>query len=499
MNYTIGSMKKKIISLIVWVLLFCVLLEAAQQFTFYKDLPQMDSSLSLYNLEKNSIDVIFAGSSHVFAGINPMVLWNEHGIISHNASTSVQPVWATWSIINDQIETQSPELIVLEAYCFAWNCDYSEDVTASHRLYDPMHTSPRKISEILSWKDAPNKQELIFPIIKNHQRLLQNAMTSLDFTYPFSDFQSIMKGYRIEFRASQNEPLPEPTDDEEAIEANCENYLLKIIQSCKEKDIPLLIIMTPGESDTQTQKRYNYIQSLAADNDVDCIDFNEHIAELGIDPAKDYMDNEPNNSHLNVYGAEKLSKWLGNYLASNYELTDHSQDSEYKDEWDRAFYHYENRRDLPQTTDLTEYIQRLGDPDLRSVIVAGYQNAYTLPYEAAEKLTSYGFTRDLSQPETAGFAAVIDEGKAVMQSYSGNLDIKSWYRFPGNYFYITVEDQTREKGKVAISVKLNDHLQAEFNGQLNILVYERETGKLVDKVTFDPADDFKMLPREEGE
>ena len=39
-----------------------------------------------YEQEKNSIDVIFYGSSHVYSDINPAVLWREAGVASFQSA-----------------------------------------------------------------------------------------------------------------------------------------------------------------------------------------------------------------------------------------------------------------------------------------------------------------------------------------------------------------------------------------------------------------------------
>ena len=69
------------------------------------------------------VDVLFLGSSHVFETYNTSVLWDEYGIASYVLGGSVQPMWNTYFYMKEALKTQTPELIVLDAYC----CEYREE------------------------------------------------------------------------------------------------------------------------------------------------------------------------------------------------------------------------------------------------------------------------------------------------------------------------------------------------------------------------------------
>ena len=43
-----------------------------------------------YELEPNSLDVVFIGSSNVHCNINPNVIWNQYGITSYDFSCDMQ-------------------------------------------------------------------------------------------------------------------------------------------------------------------------------------------------------------------------------------------------------------------------------------------------------------------------------------------------------------------------------------------------------------------------
>ena len=47
--------------------------------------------------------------------------------------------------------------------------------------------------------------------------------------------------------------------------------------------------------------------------------------------------------HMNVLGAEKISKCLGNYLKSQYQLPNHREDANYK-QWEKDTQEYEFKK-----------------------------------------------------------------------------------------------------------------------------------------------------------
>lgn len=59
------------------------------------------------------------------------------------------------------------------------------------------------------------------------------------------------------------------------------------------------------------------MQQYADEKGIAYLDLNEKVEELGLNWAEDTQDK---GDHLNVYGAEKVTSYLGNYLEDNYEL-----------------------------------------------------------------------------------------------------------------------------------------------------------------------------------
>jgi hypothetical protein len=114
-------------------------------------------------------------------------------------------------------------------------------------------------------------------------------------------------------------------------------YLDRITALCKAHDIELLLLKAPsrypywyGEWDEQMvnyadEHGLNYINTLELAGEIN-LDFKADTYDAGL--------------HLNLYGAEKLSDYLGNYLRETYTLEDHRNDSQLSIIWDKKISAY---------------------------------------------------------------------------------------------------------------------------------------------------------------
>ncbi|MBR1693399.1 MAG: hypothetical protein IJ711_11595, partial [Lachnospiraceae bacterium] len=71
---------------------------------------------TFYHEPKDLYDVVFVGSSHVYCGVYPMLLWNEYGFASYDAASASQSVPCSYYLIRDVIFRQHPKVIVLDVY-----------------------------------------------------------------------------------------------------------------------------------------------------------------------------------------------------------------------------------------------------------------------------------------------------------------------------------------------------------------------------------------------
>ena len=115
-------------------------------------------------------------------------------------------------------------------------------------------------------------------------------------------------------------PIQQPLLDTEFGD-NAMYYLQKIVDLCESKGITLILVRAPLEYGWYPEWDEN-IQEFADANGVTYLNFNDYKDEMGLDLNTDTYDA---GIHLNIFGAEKLSAFFGDYLVDNYDLTDYRE------------------------------------------------------------------------------------------------------------------------------------------------------------------------------
>jgi hypothetical protein len=292
-----------------------------------------------------TIDVLFVGSSHIFAGINPSVLWLDKGIAAFNYTSANQPLWNSYNYIIETLKTQSPAIIVLDVF---YVYRYYENGYAPNQQYIfwTFPFSANKINMVNTSVKPEERVSGLIDLLFFHTRWRDINIDSLPYTgrayAEKSNFR--YKGYWVNegFTAIGDIPAtynsfvyPSTTDTGELHEKNL-LYLVNIIELTKEKDIEFILIKTPTAmpfENENEQKAYNTVGEIAVAYQIPFIDFNkdEHREAMGFDFATDAYD----NNHLNASGAEKLSKYIAAYLKANYDLPDRRGNPAYSS-WDEA-------------------------------------------------------------------------------------------------------------------------------------------------------------------
>lgn len=337
-------MNKKInFKIICFIIIFIILLHISDRILVPKWTKGEDNRITqiikgFYEEPKNSLDVVFMGNSDVYRGISPICLWDEYGIASYNYVSSGQRMWTAYYLMEECIKYQKPKLIVL-------NMDAAFNETKStesnyRKAFDNMRLGINKIKAITD-KVFKNKLidkiSYIFPTLRFHSRW--NQLNEEDFTEAFKKYSFSYKGmdittkvepYNDEYKYMEND------HSKEKIGKKCTKYINKMIELCRKNDIELLLIELPS-AESWSEDLSNKTFEFAKENNLEFIDLNLNAEEFGFDWKTDSSDG---GDHLNIYGATKVSKYLGKIIKEKYDIPDRRNDEEYK-EWynDSKIYH----------------------------------------------------------------------------------------------------------------------------------------------------------------
>lgn len=98
--------------------------------------PLSETYRGFYQMNKNTVDVLFLGSSHTACGFSPQELYDAYSIRSYNLGSNIQSLWTSYYWLKEALQNQSPKAVVLDIYSLFLDERENE---ASHRLaFDDM-------------------------------------------------------------------------------------------------------------------------------------------------------------------------------------------------------------------------------------------------------------------------------------------------------------------------------------------------------------------------
>jgi len=319
-------MKKRIIGVIVFVILSCLLAYGFHKTFVFKEQDGIQSIRNFYKCREDSVDVLFLGSSHVFMNVNNGELWDDYGIASYDLCAPGQPMWNTYYYLKEALKTQHPQLIVLDAYTVAKNEEYSETPSAIKSIYG-MKPSRNKIDAIKV--SVPKEDYLDFFLEYTTYHSRYKEIKKLDFAeYVPDNYYPQWKGQIISTVVVPFEkPVIAATDERAPLNEKCVEYYRKIIELAKSENIPVMVMLAPSVITQGHMAAINSIADITNEYDVPFVNFDNYYDEMELDFAVDFADGE----HLNNNGSIKFSSFLGQYIKNNYEISDRRGQSGYED------------------------------------------------------------------------------------------------------------------------------------------------------------------------
>ena len=295
---------------------------------------------AFYSEPKDTVDVLYVGSSPLLRGVSPMVMWQAHGFTGYVRASALQAPAVSYGLLEESLQYQNPELVVLLCDNIFSDYDYTEREGDLRRGLDGMKLSRYKLAVIKEVTAADDRQSLlsyVFPLLRYHDRWKEIDLAE-DKPEPLLE-HSFKKG-NVYLREIEPQTYPEgfmePTGESVSFDESAKGYIEKSIALCREKNIPVLLLHLPKMSWTYEQSAA--LEEFAAAQEVDYLDLDraENRAQLGLDPQVDYYD----QGHMNLTGTIKLSRWLGDWLKERYDLPDHREDAEISGEWNADFKEY---------------------------------------------------------------------------------------------------------------------------------------------------------------
>lgn len=332
---------------------FCLILAVLLAIANFILMPDTDFSADTKNGACDRADYICLGTSNVFYNINPLVIWNEAGYMGYNVSSEQAPLIISYYELKNEFQSRVPKTVFLDCGAFEYN--YGKP-SFNQLSLDKMPFNWNKLELIAKLgEDDENNQirerneykkiNYLIPLYKFHDRWKEIFTGTLRSRY-HSKYEHTFMGYVAEKSNYVYEkdykwlPTLEEFGGTYLTEiSDLDRFWFQQIRSlCEEKGAELVLIKTPSKGWISEMNKA--VKVFAEEEGIPFIDMNEEAAlsQIGIDEKKDFADS---SSHFNIYGAEKVSRYLADYMKAHCAFEDkRNSDDPLEPAWNQMYQDY---------------------------------------------------------------------------------------------------------------------------------------------------------------
>lgn len=475
-------MKKKIlcgIKNILWLAVFAaalfVVVRSVLSVLEWKDGYGLKTWDEFYGIEKDTVDVLCYGSSHNMCTINHGLLWNEHGITSASAGGIGLSLRTTYYFIRETLNYQRPKVILLEAAYATWD---SEEYTGYEEVMALNQSLDRAALVKELYEDDEDYMSYLLRLPVYHTRYWEigkKDFTGFDvYSLGYYGTWNIYSGGTPKDLSATAQPMK--------IEEEKLKWLDEIIRLCNDENIKLVIYVAPFNAACTQEDwdRLDWVEQYAKELGIPMLNFNKKVEELQLDFTTDYADNH----HLNVYGGEKVTAYIGNYLAENYDLEDHRGQGGYG-LWEncyKRYLHEENMYRLKWEQSMENYLALLeGNDFVTAFTFKGEDYIKVMEDKHFELFERLGVKPEVLRKLGEGIL-IVSAGEVLYKT--GDTDSLYCFNRDGCDFWVRIGDDGSEELIV-------DGFNCTYreNG-IHAVTYSRISGQSVENVFFSPYNGF---------
>lgn len=288
-----------------------------------------------YELPKNSLDIVFLGSSHSYCTFDPEIFDEQLGTSSYQMGMPLQHLDTTYYTLLEVLNYQKPELAVVEVY---WDMlDDEFELTQAGYLFQVMRNKQLEEEYI---KDVfPTGEKVKYNIdafryqadyfAYRNSELKKDIEEKLNVSLPEKERQTGTEEYRSKgYTMCDYNMLPDEFDKtnqfkgldgkEWSADKAQIKYLNKIIETCRNNEIELVFVTAPiANVSMEYISNYDYIHNavkkIADDNDIKYIDYNMVNRDEGLLTNDNFRD----DAHLNHSGVGIVDNHFIGWLNEN--------------------------------------------------------------------------------------------------------------------------------------------------------------------------------------
>lgn len=457
--------------------------------------PTTSTFKQFYKMKKNSVDVLFLGSSHCVSAFCPQAVYNCCGIRSYNLGSEMQSVFASYYWLKEALKYQSPKAVVLDTHFFLTWFPGKPLNTKNEMLgkcIDPMRFSAVKrefVSDFCFYAKTADPLSFYLPNIRFHSRWKE--LQDIDFEFSGT---AHLKGFGALYGRPSEKFVPSGSKNL-GISARPSPftlmYLDKIAALCREKGIQLVFMGVPSPFISNIE---DTVISYAKAHNIRYYNLGrpEYYNQLNIQFPKESF-----AMHCNIWGADKAADLIGRILKE-----DCGVPSAEDEQWESTRGYYAKilaKGNLSFTEDADEYLKAVKDDDY-CVFISVKDEAFSgIKDTAWENLRSLGLKADCREKLRGGYWAVIRPG-FIEEDTGKDTAVHTGHIRGGEVSYsIGSGGNCQDSGSLKSSIIIDGREYSPDLPGLNIVVYDNELRRVIDAVNFNTCGRTEQKARRPAE
>ena len=293
-----------------------------------------------YQEEKDTLDVVFVGASDVFTGYSAGLAYGEYGFTSYPYAVDANNFRFFESQVKEVLQYQHPKCLIIETTGIsgAFTDSLDDEQLAVMRQYtDVMPLSENKTDTI---NEFVTKDKLTYYVpALAHCGKINNFEDAIVRCSQKIRGYSYLKGIVSTNSKQEYDRIFNVNDDlsKEPLPESGYTVINDLLDYCKTLDCKVLFVRFPhritNEDEYEKLKQENEIGQVISERGFDFINLDHEIERIGLDLEKDYY----SDSHLNVHGQIKNTRYLCELLTEKYGVGKSNLSQDNVKRWDKSY------------------------------------------------------------------------------------------------------------------------------------------------------------------
>ena len=475
-----------------------------------------------YDLPDDSVEVVVLGASTLHRAFSPDYAYEHYGINSFNSGSNAQPPIASYYLLKDLENSQrgSLKVVLLDASTLVNTGDFFTSSVGAERVAGCMSPSLNKLEYLWAVSqeyDDVQFFELLIPVLRYHDRW--EELEDDDFAYnslvaqsghfhgqplfPSTLWSNVTQGNAGSYGREKNLTITQEIEDDPAdLRADwvdlSARYIDRIALFCSENDLELVLVKTPEAN--WGDRQHDSVAQFAKERGLEFLDMT--LPEIWDSCDLSYDTDFNDDKHPNLSGSMKLTKYLGESLLHCYSLSDDrlEESGGFTSEDLEMFSQTVEDSNLSSCTSLTEYLDLINRDRYTVFISVRGEAAEGIGEEQRAMFESMGLEKLSNLIPNQSYIGILSGGEVLLEKVGEDgSKIEQQGSFDGEKVLtrktnmqpnaqledsLTLASTGKDSGANA-TIKIRGGQKAENKRGINFVIYNHETGCMIDTSSFD--------------